>query len=371
MGTQTIDSLIEKTTNIPRISTSSSSLYRENIHLLTEMVNVALLEAPDMDELIGHNQRQVMFDNHQNHAFFMSTVFILGDYELLVNTVAWVYTAYHNHGFKYEYFKAELLAWKNALDLHFNQDDLSDVQAVYQWMLDHHSDFIKIADSAEIIVDEVEDNWLEIQQVVLKALLAGDHQVCLDQFRASVNQAADLSKFYLQVLQPAMYEIGRRWEKNEVTVAQEHLASAIVQRLMASSVQTDMDYESPNNQRVLIAASPNEYHQIGAAMLADLMEHQGWDVRFMGADLPQEDLIQFVDTFKPQILALSATMPFNLLKVQEIITKIKEQQPGNPLKIMVGGLAFSGNDTRWQELGADGFAPNAQAALELANQWLM
>jgi MerR family transcriptional regulator, light-induced transcriptional regulator len=116
-------------------------------------------------------------------------------------------------------------------------------------------------------------------------------------------------------------------------------------------------------------ASPNEFHEIGAWMIADILKIQGWDIDYLGANTPQNDLIKFLLSSLPDILLISVTMLFNVEKVKEIIDSIKTNTDLNKMKIMVGGRIFIENPELGITLGADGFGANIEDAKKLAGQW--
>jgi MerR family transcriptional regulator, light-induced transcriptional regulator len=95
----------------------------------------------------------------------------------------------------------------------------------------------------------------------------------------------------------------------------------------------------------------------------------GWQVDYLGANIPQTELLNFLQASQPRILLVSVTMPFNLDVTLDLITAIKKQPEFANLKIMVGGLAFNMIPELWQITGADGYAPDAQKAVELAMDW--
>jgi len=93
-------------------------------------------------------------------------------------------------------------------------------------------------------------------------------------------------------------------------------------------------------------------------MISDILEHEGWEVRYLGANTPKDELIDLVRSFKPQVLAMSVTMSFNILKAKEIIENIRSDKDLNKIKVVVGGRAFIDTDKLWKTTGADYFATN-------------
>jgi len=106
----------EELSSMPPVPESSAHAYHEHLSFLLDRVNKKLATRQDLEDLIGQNPLNTMFDNHRNHAVFMDNVFQLGLYSLLIDIVPWVYRAYRNHGFSADYFPVHLRAWRETLD---------------------------------------------------------------------------------------------------------------------------------------------------------------------------------------------------------------------------------------------------------------
>jgi methanogenic corrinoid protein MtbC1 len=177
-----------------------------------------------------------------------------------------------------------------------------------------------------------------------------------------------LKHFYLDIIWPAMYRIGLLWETNQITVAEEHLATAIVGRVMAALYPRFAQFKVTRGTAI-VSAGPNEFHEVGARMVADFMEMDGWDVTYLGANTPVAEILSILKRQKPFMLALSVATVFNLDTAQQVIRVIKDDHETKDIKIMVGGLAFNGMPELWRNLGADGYAANADCALPVLNDW--
>ena len=354
----TFDDIIKEASSLPLVSLKATTSYQDNISVMKKYVDDNLSSNPAIHELIGNNPLQVMYDNHTHHAAFMATVFSIGNYELLARTVPWVYRAYSAHSFSYDYFPLELKTWIVAIEKHITSDMTAEIKSVYAWMISRHENMIYLSQTEEELELLISEDWLERKTSFLAALLGGDHKKCLKIAKESISTGKDMEQFYLHIIQPAMYEIGMLWERGTISVAQEHLASAIVGRVMASTSMLEITPEKVKGKAVITSA-PNEFHEIGAWMISDILEHEGWDVRYLGANTPANDLLELLRSYQPSVLAMSVTMPFNILKAIEIINIIKGDVELNKILIIVGGRPFNENIELWQSTGADYFAANA------------
>ena len=364
----TMEELLVQAGRLPRIPPAAIAAYQQSSPVLTKYVDEKLCCMTDIHTLIGNNSMQVMLDNHANHAAFMETVFSLGNYALLCKTIPWVYHSYHSHHFSYDYFPVELRAWKEAIETSLDRDLMSPILTVYDWMLEHHESFIQLSQAELSSIHPANLDYLAVRATFQSALIAGDHHQCLEITLKQVQTPGQIEPYYSQVIQPVMYEIGRLWEQDDISVAQEHLASAIVGRILAGINMTLIESKK-NKGKAVVTASPNEYHEIGAWMVADILENAGWHVQYLGANTPQKDLIKLLRSFLPDVLAISVSMPFNIGKTKAIIEEVRHDPELEHLKIMVGGKVFNENPDLWRTTGADGFAANLDEAIKCIQPW--
>lgn len=355
-------SLLAEATATLRISPSAAKVYRSNAPRLTALVNENLRNRPDINKLTGGNPLSMMRDNHRHHAIFMSTVFELNNYALLSKILPWVYRAYANHGFDFDYFKVELEAWMDAARACLPPGHADEVIAIYAWMLEKHATVIALSKTSDTLLPEP-----AVDNRFMAALLEGCHRDCLAIADQCLREGNSIEHLYINVIRPSMRRIGELWERGEISVAQEHLASAIVARVMSQTVSERVD--GGLRGRVVVTAAPNEYHEIGAWMLADILDGDGWDTRYLGANTPVIDLLDMLRVFEPFALAISVTMPFNIIQAKEAVEAVKSDLDIGGIKILVGGGAFEGDDSLWRATGADGFASDPREAKKILREW--
>lgn len=199
---------------------------------------------------------------------------------------------------------------------------------------------------------------------VLEALLAGDRQRGFMMVSEALDDGMELPALYLEVFQPALWELGRLWQANRITVAQEHLVSAGIQVAMAQLLPRAT--RAPRNGRVAVVASmEGELHEIGARMVADLLESAGWTIHYVGANTPTSALADLAAAHDAQIVAVSVTVASNLARLHRIIANLRSVTTA---AVLVGGRPFLEMPDLWRAVGADGTAPEARAAAELAHR---
>ncbi len=194
------------------------------------------------------------------------------------------------------------------------------------------------------------------------AVLAGDRRRAFGVVDAARAAGLGLRTLYLQVFQPTLEEVGRLWEENRITVADEHLATAITQAAMSRLYDELFAASRPATRLLVAACADSERHEVGLRMLCDLLELEGWDTIFLGASVPVADLVALIRQRRPHVVALSASLEPHLPRLAETIRAIREGVATPPL-IAVGGRPFVDDPTLAQRVGADVTARDAAEAV--------
>jgi methanogenic corrinoid protein MtbC1 len=198
----------------------------------------------------------------------------------------------------------------------------------------------------------------------LQAVLAGSRREAMEIVDAAVRAGVGVRPLYLEVFQPVMREIGRLWQENRITVADEHLATAITQAAMARLYDPVFAAGAAPGPLLVAACADQERHELGLRMVCDLLEMEGWDTVFLGASVPVEDLVRMVLERKPEAVALSASITPHIARVREAIAGIRTAVPEGGPVIVVGGRAFADDPALAGRLGADLTARDAVEATE-------
>ena len=191
-------------------------------------------------------------------------------------------------------------------------------------------------------------------QVFLQAIVTGQRHAAVQIAKEALRDGLSLQELYIDVFQSALYEVGARWEANRLSVAQEHIATAITQYVMAQVYQAP-DVRSADKGRVVLTGVEGELHNVGAVMVGDLLESSGWEVRLLGTNLPAASIQSVVRDMAPSYVGISATMLFNIGAVRQLIDGIRAEF-ADRVSIVVGGAAFRTIPDLWRQVSADGYA---------------
>lgn len=205
----------------------------------------------------------------------------------------------------------------------------------------------------------------EIAEKYLNLLIDGDRRGAAKLIMDAHQNKISVRELYLNVFSVTQKETGRLWQMNKISVAQEHYITAATQLIM-SQLYPYLFNAVHRGRSIIVSCAPGELHEIGARMVADMFEMEGWDSYYYGANTPKESLLKAISEKKPDVLALSATMIFNISSIEHLITEVRNEPAFDRVKILVGGYPFSVSDDLWRKIGADGFAGNPVDAIALA-----
>ncbi|HEV2638199.1 MAG TPA: cobalamin-dependent protein [Actinocrinis sp.] len=195
-----------------------------------------------------------------------------------------------------------------------------------------------------------------------KALSGRSERAALDVVLAALDEGAPLERVLLDVIAAGQRRIGTEWAANRISVAQEHAATAISERVVAAlSLHRPRPANAVARGRITVACADGEWHALPARLLAEILAARGWQVDYLGAHVPGPHLIAHLHQTGPDAVALSSLLSARLPAVHAVITAC--QAAGVP--VLAGGAAF-GPDGRYARLlGADAWAPDALAASEV------
>jgi methylmalonyl-CoA mutase cobalamin-binding domain/chain len=172
----------------------------------------------------------------------------------------------------------------------------------------------------------------------------------------------------MHVIQPALYAIGEKWQKNQITVATEHIASAVAQSVMTMGFQRSSTRSTANSKRVLLACAEGNHHAMGLRMVADAFALDGWDVQYLGANVPAAALVRHAIESRVDLVCLSLSFAQQLKAVKEIISQLAEQLADKRPRVVVGGLAINRFSRLATLAGADAYGTDALAAVACGNE---
>lgn len=199
----------------------------------------------------------------------------------------------------------------------------------------------------------------------LQAVLSSDRRAAMNVVEHSL-RSSEPASVYVDVIATAMHAVGRLWQGNKISVAREHMATATTQYVLA---QVYSQHSPPDHSRgkAVVSGMQGEFHQLGAHMVADVLDYDGWDVRFLGTNMPHDGILAAIEEHHATVVGLSATMLLSTPKLVALIDDIKRRLPST--RILVGGSLVFNHYIDPIEMGADAGATSLLEGRELARSW--
>jgi methanogenic corrinoid protein MtbC1 len=261
-------------------------------------------------------------------------------------------------GLNIEEYHAELLFDTTATVLHNRFKDIS---------LDAFLSSVNFKDSPLNIYTPIENPYQTDLDSYVSFLLNSKRSEAQVLIHNMVQNNVSIEDIYLYIFQEAMRMIGEMWHNGEIQVGREHYSTAVTQYLMSTLYSYIINSEK-KDKKLLACAVGSELHEIGIRMVADIFEINGWETNYLGPNLPYEEIIQYAKEFRPNVIALSITMPYHISILKDTISAIRDDKTLTKAKILVGGVPFLDNIELYKYVGADAVAMNAKEGVEIANQ---
>ena len=194
-------------------------------------------------------------------------------------------------------------------------------------------------------------------------LARADKARCVELALSNLSQGKiDVVTLYNEVLTPALNAPTYSAEEGAVRIWEEHVRTSIVRTVVENCypfLRREKKARAPAaagpEKAVVVVCPTEEYHEIGARMVADFFELAGFDATFVGANTPQDEILQALATLRPTYVAVSVTNTYSLVPARRVLARLRElrERSRTGFKIIVGGNAFLKNPALVQEMGAD------------------
>jgi methanogenic corrinoid protein MtbC1 len=333
------------------------------LELAQEVFDQQYKTQPELWERYGERGYQKCVEDTQAHLAYLAEAVTNDDVALFVDYIRWAGETLQAFNVPRDDFAANLQATLIVLQARFSSEEIILISQFIDaglaiLMAEHHPQHSYLDRHAPLG---------ELALEYLDALLQADRKAASKLIMNEVAAGTDVKSIYLDVFQPVQYELGRLWQTNVISVAQEHYCTAETQRIMG---RLSMYFaNTPRKGRSVVAACVgSELHDMGIRIVTDFFEMAGWDTFYAGANTPLRGLLSTLSERKPDVLALSVTITSHLDKLREIIQAVRSRDEFDSIRIIVGGYPFNVAPKLWHEIGADGCASDGDGAVSIANR---
>lgn len=197
-------------------------------------------------------------------------------------------------------------------------------------------------------------------------LVAGDEPGARSVVASIAGTGVSYVAIATRLIQPALYRVGTLWHRNEISIGQEHRATAISRSILSALFQRQGRLVPEIGRRALFAAVEQDLHILGPQIVADAFALAGWSVRNLGARTSLDRLIAEVVAWKPELVGLSVSLSQQLPELKRTVSALRSELSSLRPMVMVGGRPTNQFADIWRWTGADAWSPDAENAVREA-----
>ena len=213
---------------------------------------------------------------------------------------------------------------------------------------------------------DASDSILELQAKYLEATIKGSGRQADEVVTSAFDKQLTVNDIYMDIFQPTGYSIGKLWQTNQVSVAQEHLVTAIIERQMGD-LHSLFKPKEAKSKTLVIGAVDRENHRVGVRMVADFFEQDGWTVHYLGAAVPTKTFLAMAREMEADLIGLSSQMIFHLEAITDFVHQLDDFGLSG-IPIMAGGMPFIQQPELYTKLGVHFSGIDAREAVFNSNQ---
>ena len=196
-----------------------------------------------------------------------------------------------------------------------------------------------IRDDLEGLIDQVSTmrkaSIKTSKPALLEKLICGDVRGAHEIISGIASELVSPDRLIVEVMLPAMAEVGQRWESNELEIFQEHLATEAIRSLLAGLTLMMTEAPKKTDAVALVSCAPGDQHELIPLALASYLTIRGWSVKNLGVGLPADQIARAVAAFESKVLFLTFTMLSRLEDVLDVIAKVLGES--EHCRIILGG----------------------------------
>jgi len=342
---------------------SVSAAIGERKQALAEAVVARQYERqPALWKPLGDLGREKSVRDAGYHLTYLAEAIAAGDPLLFAEYMAWVKVLFAGLGFPDDVAATTLECTREVLAEALAPEQAALALNVVQAGLE------RLAEAPSTLPSFIQDDapLAHLARQYLDALLRGERHEASRLILTAADAGVAVGDIYLWVFQPVQREIGRLWQMNRISVAQEHYCTAVTQAVMSQLYPRIFSTERVN-RRLVATCVGGELHELGVRMVADFFEMAGWDTYYLGANTPTESVLRALEERRAEVLAVSATITPHVGLAAELIARVKATPATAHVQVMVGGYPFNVAPGLWRSVGADAYARDAQEAVRVAS----
>jgi len=205
-----------------------------------------------------------------------------------------------------------------------------------------------------------------LRQDYLEPILEGDRAICRRVVDGAMADGIPAEELLAGLVWPTMELLQSLYREDRITVSSLNLATRL-NRTMTDQLAAYLQRKAPNGRKVLVVCGDDEPEELGGQICADLFEADGYEVRFAGGGVPNDEILRLIGEIRPNLLVLFGTLPSGMPAVRKLIDYLRDVNSCPNMQVMCCGGIYKRAEGLAEEIGADLWAPDATSALAVAN----
>src|SRR3954447_9741011 len=187
--------------------------------------------------------------------------------------------------------------------------------------------------------DAREQKLSELGRAYATAILTGDEVAAEVVIREAMDARLGTATIDDEIIAPALWLVGELWQRGEISVADEHLATEISVRVLALLREAQRVADTRRGRRVMLAAPSGEQHTVALRMVGGVLREAGYVIVMLGGDVPPGALAAAAAQHKPHVVCLSTTLAGNVDRLLITMDEVRREWP--PAAFVIGGRGLT------------------------------
>jgi methanogenic corrinoid protein MtbC1 len=211
-------------------------------------------------------------------------------------------------------------------------------------------------------------NQTNLSKNYLEPLLAGDRNACRALIEQALGHGLTVPALLNELIWPTMELLQALYREDRISIASLNLATRL-NRAITDQLTTRLSRKGANDKKVLIFCGNAEPEELGGQICADLFEAEGYEVRFAGGGVPEDEVLKMIGHERPDLLVMFGTLPSGVPAVRKLIDYLREVNSCPQMQVLCCGGIYKRAEGLAEEIGADLYAADAAGAVAVAAQY--
>ena len=313
-----------------QVSEAAVQLFKESMPNILALVNEKFrLEKPNSDNHVILQNLDFLLDAHRHFGKTLLAAYQFRLWHSLIDEAICYAQSVRSRGLDERYFSRMLKTWIIALHSYIRPPEVNELTQPLAWFSSNVQGLFQLDIQEEILSHKASE--------LLNLLLKNERDNAGEMISSFSQEKNSNEALINELFLPILWEIGRLWRDNRISVADEHLAVANLRSIYQVYFRSRPS-EKRRNQEITVCCVPGEEHEVSAELLSLYLESRGWPVNFIGHSTPEDEIIRMMERNTPFVLILSVILISHLPALVSVVQGLREHIPS--LKILAGGSAL-------------------------------